>query len=85
PFRKRNLAGSAPPTPSPAVTQVPSLADGQSPAGCAKKILVVDDDAVILKTTSSKLKSQGYQVVTAMDAAEAMNAVRQKQARPYPA
>ena len=51
--------------------------DKQTVAGSGKTILVVDDDAVIIKTTSSKLKSQGYQVVTAMDAAEAMSAVRQ--------
>jgi CheY-like chemotaxis protein len=41
------------------------------------KILIVDDDAVIIKTTSAKLRSHGYQVVSAMDAAEAMQTARQ--------
>jgi CheY-like chemotaxis protein len=51
--------------------------DGQPAVGCGKKILIVDDDAVIIKTTSAKLKSHGYQVVAAVDAAEAVSAVRQ--------
>ena len=51
--------------------------DNQPGAGCAKKILIVDDDAVIIKTTSAKLKSRGYQVAAAMDAAEAVSAIRQ--------
>ncbi len=47
--------------------------------GSGKKVLIVDDDAVILKTTSSKLRSHGYEVIVAMDAPEAMTAVRQHQ------
>jgi len=43
-----------------------------------KKILIVDDDAVILKTTSLKLKSRGYSVVTAMDGPGAISAVRKE-------
>jgi len=50
--------------------------DSQSIASLGKKVLVVDDDAVIIKTTSTKLKSQGYEVFTALDASEAMSAVR---------
>lgn len=69
PFGKRNRAGLVPQTTSPA--------DNQPAAGCAKKILIVDDDAVIIKTTSAKLKSHGYQVAAAMDAAEAVSALRQ--------
>ena len=68
-FGKRNRAGSSP--------QVILLVDDQAVPGCAKRILFVDDDAVIIKTTSAKLKSHGYQVATAMDAAEAMSAIRQ--------
>jgi CheY-like chemotaxis protein len=44
-----------------------------------KKVLIVDDDAVILKTTSVKLESQGYAVVTANDASSAIRAARQEQ------
>lgn len=42
----------------------------------SKKILIVDDDPVILKTLSFTLQSSGYQVVTATDAAEAMSQAR---------
>jgi chemosensory pili system protein ChpA (sensor histidine kinase/response regulator) len=42
----------------------------------AKKILIIDDDAVILKTTSLKLESEGYEVVTATDGSEAIGAMR---------
>ena len=43
-----------------------------------KKILLVDDDAIILKTTSMKLQSQGYAVITAADGAGAIHAVRKE-------
>jgi two-component system chemotaxis response regulator CheY len=35
-----------------------------------KRILVIDDNEIILKTTSMKLQSAGYQVSTALDASE---------------
>ena len=41
-----------------------------------KKILVVDDNEVIVKTISLKMKSAGYEVVTALDGTEAVAAVR---------
>ena len=41
-----------------------------------KKILVVDDNPVIIKTLSMKLKSNGYDVACAHDGAEASSAVR---------
>ena len=47
-----------------------------SPFASLKKILVVDDNEVILKTISLKLKGGGYQVVTAQDGSEAMSVVR---------
>ena len=40
-----------------------------------KQILIVDDDPVILKTTSHKLNAAGYAVSTAVDGSEAINAV----------
>ena len=46
------------------------------PAGMPAKILVVDDNEVIVKTLSLKLKGAGYQVATAQDGAEAMSVVR---------
>jgi CheY-like chemotaxis protein len=41
-----------------------------------KKILVVDDSLVVLKTVSMKLIANGYDVVTAEDGAGAVSAVR---------
>ena len=43
-----------------------------------KKILVVDDNQVILRTMSMKLTSEGYDVVTAEDGSEAVSAVRRE-------
>jgi CheY-like chemotaxis protein len=41
-----------------------------------KKILVIDDNEIILKTTSMKLMSAGYQVSTALDGSEGVALVR---------
>jgi CheY-like chemotaxis protein len=43
-----------------------------------KKLLVVDDNEVIVKTISVKLKSAGFQVFTALDGAEAVSLVRKE-------
>jgi len=45
------------------------------PSKESKKILIVDDDAVIVKAFSLTLRSNGYRVVTATDAAEAISQV----------
>jgi CheY-like chemotaxis protein len=42
-----------------------------------RKILVIDDNPIILKTLSSALKSKGYEVFTAVDGPEAFTVVRQ--------
>jgi CheY-like chemotaxis protein len=47
-------------------------------AAPAKKILVVDDNEIILKTVSLKLQGAGYQVITALDGAEAVAAARKE-------
>jgi len=75
-FGKRNRTEPAPQAAEPA-TEVDKLADCSIGTASGKRILVVDDDAVIQKTTCAKLKSRGYQVVTASDAPEAMSAVRE--------
>ena len=51
-----------------------------TPTGASgrKKILVVDDNEIILKTTSMKLQSAGYQVFTALDGSEGVAAVRKE-------
>jgi CheY-like chemotaxis protein len=48
-----------------------------APAG-QKKVLVVDDNEVILKTISLKLRGAGYQIITALDGSEAVAAVRKE-------
>jgi CheY-like chemotaxis protein len=44
----------------------------------AKKILVVDDNPVILKTLTSALEPKGYIVFTALDGSEVFNIVRRE-------
>ena len=44
----------------------------------AKKILVVDDNEIVIKTISLKLQGAGYQVIAAMDGAEAVAAARRE-------
>ena len=46
----------------------------ESASGSVKKILVVDDNEIILKTVSLKLQGAGYQVITALDGAGAIAA-----------
>jgi len=43
-----------------------------------KKILVVDDNEIILKTISLRLQGAGYLVVTALDGSEAVSAARKE-------
>ena len=45
-------------------------------AAPVRKILVIDDNAVVLKTITLKLEGAGYRVLTAMDGAEAVAAAR---------
>jgi len=44
--------------------------------GRGKKILVVDDNEIILKTVSLKLQGAGFEVFTALEGAEAVAAAR---------
>ena len=43
-----------------------------------KKILIVDDNEVILRTLSMKLKASEFEVLTAPDGSEAVSAVRKQ-------
>jgi two-component system KDP operon response regulator KdpE len=49
--------------------------DAETSIPPGKKILVVDDDQIILKTLSIALSCKGYQVLTATDGAGAVNIV----------
>jgi len=50
--------------------------NGQTSVEPRARILVVDDNAFILKTLSFKLKANGFDVSTALDGAEAVSAAR---------
>jgi CheY-like chemotaxis protein len=50
----------------------------ESTSESVKKILVVDDNEIILKTVSLKLQGAGYQVFTALDGSEAVAAARKE-------
>jgi CheY-like chemotaxis protein len=43
-----------------------------------KKVLVVDDNEVILKTISLKLQGAGFKIITALDGSEAVAAARKE-------
>ena len=70
-FRKKKAPAMAvPPVIPPEPVEPP---DDGTPR---KKIMVVDDDPVILKTLSFTLKSNGYKVITATDGSEAIGMMR---------
>jgi two-component system KDP operon response regulator KdpE len=48
----------------------------RKPAFPRKKILLVDDDAVVLKILAFSLKSRGYEVLTATDGSAAIGLMR---------
>src|SRR5258708_40107678 len=58
------------------VLPLPALGITPLKAMSRKKILVVDDNVVIQKTLSMKLKIKGYDVLIAADGGEAVSAVR---------
>jgi CheY-like chemotaxis protein len=60
----------------PGQTSSPSTAFVTAPNG--KKILVVDDNPVIIKTLSFKLKAAGYTVISALDGGEAVSSTRKE-------
>jgi CheY-like chemotaxis protein len=64
---------------APAAEFVPVvLPDPIDPNAPRKKILVVEDDAVVAKTLSLTLNARGYDVVCAADSCEAIKLVREQ-------
>ena len=59
-----------------------AFAAGDSPAdatvGANRKILIVDDNAIVLKAFQLKMKSCGFNVITAADATEGISAARRE-------
>lgn len=73
-FRRKKKAVEA-----PAAVQVAEIkAELQKFVGPHKKILVVDDDPVMVKTLSMTLGSRGYRVLSAKDGAEAITLMREE-------
>ena len=68
----------SPQTAGPNHAQTREIKPGNPGRGPAKKILVVDDDPVVLMALSMKLKSKGYQVVTASDGSQALSATHKE-------
>src|SRR5882724_4283995 len=60
--------------------QTPVLAESRQTQDLTerRKILIVDDAAVILKALTLKLESAGYAVATAVDGADALRALREE-------
>jgi CheY-like chemotaxis protein len=54
------------------------ITNAETTAPSPKKILVVDDNDIIVKTITVKLKSAGFQVFTAAEGAEAVALVRKQ-------
>jgi DNA-binding response OmpR family regulator len=76
-FRRKNR----PTETAPARIQLSApiyVSSTQTPAAPAKKILIVDDDPITLQAFAHKLRSKGYEVVTAGDASEALNVTRKE-------
>ncbi len=53
------------------------MSNGTAPTS-PRKVLVVDDNEVILKTISLKLQGAGFTVITALDGSEAVAAARKE-------
>jgi DNA-binding response OmpR family regulator len=64
------------------VEPAPALADksaaGQPALGQNRKILIVDDNSVVLKAFEMKLKALGFKVFTAVDGSGAVSTARQE-------
>jgi len=53
-------------------------AQPQTEASNGKKVLIVDDSPIILKTLSNRLRSEGYGVLTSADGGNAISTVRKE-------
>jgi two-component system, cell cycle response regulator DivK len=80
------LFGSSWQKPPPPMEVTKTFASDENPAtsaapqdsiGKGRRILIVDDNSVVLKAFELKLKASGFQVLTAMEGAEAVSVARQ--------
>lgn len=58
--------------------QLKPEAQPQAVQSNGKKVLIVDDSAIILKTLSNRLRAEGYEVLTASEGSKAVSTVRQE-------
>jgi CheY-like chemotaxis protein len=56
----------------------PEISPTDTPRGGSETILVVEDDGAVRATTALTLKRHGYDVVTAMDGAEALRTLAER-------
>jgi CheY-like chemotaxis protein len=75
-FRKKAPAPPVPVTIPPPKPEPTEPSDDGRPR---KKIMVIDDDPVVLKTLEFTLKSNGYKVVTATDGSQAIGLMRDEE------
>jgi two-component system KDP operon response regulator KdpE len=71
-FRRKKVIAAAPPIISGRETRTETAESGAP----RKKILVVDDDPVVVKTLSLTLNARGYNIVSARDGAAAIGLMR---------
>lgn len=72
---KRLLGQPAPVAAAP----TPETKPAQKKAAHQPKVLIVDDDPLFLKLAATRLETSGYDVVTAKDGCEAIEAIRKQQ------
>jgi two-component system KDP operon response regulator KdpE len=73
-FRKKKETAPPPPEIQLSVPEIEPLDSG----GPRKKILVIDDDPIIVKTLTMTLTANGYKVVSAADASAGLSIMRQE-------
>src|SRR5262245_30652927 len=74
---KENDNSASPGAPSGVGPRIHKSTKAQAKNKNVKRILLVDDDKIILKTTAYKLKAAGYEVLTAEDGGSAIRQARQ--------
>ena len=73
---KAAVAGS----PTAATPETASVVDKPQTNVSSKRVLVVDDDPIFLRITATKLRSAGFEVMTARETSEAIAALRTQSA-----
>src|SRR5258708_14941020 len=75
---RRSISLSDPGDKKRKITSVVVSVNSKSEGTVVSKILVVDDEAVLLETIAYNLEQAGYEVITAADGASALEAARKE-------